>query len=427
MKFAVIRGGIASLGLFLGIVASAASADIASLSSAGAVAAVATSASSSKSHHFLLSSSSSGKQRQLGRWHEKQVNPARDDKSPVPAPAPVAAQDEPNEAVHFGDTVCPCIGFDNVEGTTMVTLKLEEEGERGKVAEDGEEEQRKTREVKISYRADLGAHCEPWDKGVHPFCKGGRDPSFCMEKWCYVDPCNCKIPTMPKMSIYLPDVTYRGKPLAYSYATCGGEDKMLNAFPEVGSPGCRCIGFDHIQGSTEITFRDGRTAAYPAEIGSSCEAWDRQRHPECFSSDKPPPWCANSWCYVDPCSCSLADGVVPKISAYLPKATFTGKNLYYSYETCGNPDVWTKENNPEACVNQKTEDACVRLSRCSWSSSGKRCLGFELVHHPLCEGVLARLEGFSDEEKSHASLTAFPTQIATFTSVVIAASIAMLN
>jgi len=159
--------------------------------------------------------------------------------------------------------------------------------------------------------------------------------------------------------------------------------------PEVGSPKCRCIGFAGVSGTTEITFKDGATGEYPADIGTSCSAWDNNRHPEC-KGDKAPSWCKANWCYIDPCECELPGDVVPKISAYLPDATFTGKNLYYSYETCGSADTWTEKNHEDACVNQDTEGDCSKLSRCSWT--GDRCLGSELVNHPLCTEAAKKIE-----------------------------------
>jgi len=268
----------------------------------------------------------------------------------------------------FGDTLCPCIGFDNINGETTVTF-----------------DEDKT----VAYPADLGSRCEPWDDRRHPTSCAEKDQEpglgkgWCKTKWCYVDPCNCNLDVLPKVSDYIPDARYRGKPLFYSYATCGNPDGFTEKVPQVGSPGCRCIGFDNIPGTTEISF-DGKTYEYPAEIGGSCRAWDDVTHPEC-NGKKPPSWCRAHWCYVDPCSCNLKGGVVPKISAYLPKASFTGKGLYYSYETCHSPDTWTEKGNPQACVNQETKDECDTNDRCTWT--GTRCLGNELVDHPLCEGV----------------------------------------
>jgi len=296
-------------------------------------------------------------------------------------------QSKPHDgAVHFGDTRCPCIGFDNIEGSTMVELEVE-----------GDEK------MSVSYPADLGARCEAWDQAKHPSCSGdGKKPGWCKQRWCLVDPCRCNIEILPKPSVYLPMATYVGKPLFFSYATCGGKDMWTNPdlVPEVGKPKCRCIGFNGMPGSTEVQFSDNKLGVYPGDVGGSCKAWDNAHHPSCKGEDAPA-WCQENWCYVDPCSCELPDGAVPKISAYLPEATFTGKNLYYSYETCHSEDKWTKKHNKQACVNQETEGKCDQNPRCAWT--GKRCLGAELVSHPLCVDDEKKPEAKKVDEKSGAA------------------------
>jgi len=266
--------------------------------------------------------------------------------------------------VHYGDSVCPCIGFDNLQGETMV--QLDHHGQM----ED------------VSFPADLGARCEAWDEDTAPACKDGEEAGYCSQKWCYVDPCRCDIDILPKVSVYNSEATYRGKPLFFSYATCGGKDQFTKKVPQLGNPKCRCIGFDGVSGSTEITFMGGGKGEYPADLGATCQSWDKSRHPDC-GGDQPEAWCKANWCYVDPCECDLPGDLVPKISAYLPDATFTGKNLYYSYETCGSADTWTTKYNVDACVNQDTENECAQHSRCAWNNN--RCLGIELVNHPLCK------------------------------------------
>jgi len=296
---------------------------------------------------------------------------------------------KPTNGVHYGDSRCPCIGFDNIDGESILAVK-----------HDGED-------VEISYPADMGSRCEAWDDNRYPKCKAGAKPGegegWCAQPWCYVDSCNCDIDVLPKMSeLYNAEATFRGKPLFWSYATCGGKDVFTKKVPELGRPQCRCIGFAGLAGSTEIAFKDGVKADYPADMGTSCSAWDLDRHPACLGGDDVPHWCKSRWCYVDPCDCQLPGETVPKISAYLPDATFTGKNLYYSYETCGSADTWTEKNHGTACVNQDTEDACGRLSRCRWT--GSRCLGAELVDHPLCKEAGAALVKKLGGSKSGAGL-----------------------
>mmetsp|Transcript_23094 Transcript_23094/g.65643 ORF Transcript_23094/g.65643 Transcript_23094/m.65643 type:complete len:343 (+) Transcript_23094:95-1123(+) len=287
----------------------------------------------------------------------------------------VALRSKPVVA-HFGDTRCPCIGFDNIQGETLVSF-----GDKTQAASP----------------ADLGARCEAWDDGRNPACKEGEEPGigngWCGQKWCYVDSCNCDLPVMPKVSTYVPDATYRGKPIFFSYATCGGKDSWSEEIPEVGKPGCKCIGFDNIPGTTDISVKDEdgdeKVVSYPAEIGGTCKAWDDGVHPMCRGKDKPE-WCKERWCYVDPCTCNLKKK--PYVTMYLPEATFTGKSLYYSYHTCGSEDHFTKKYNIEACQNQKSKDKCLDLklktgaAKCAWT--GTQCFGWEIVEHPLCKKVI---------------------------------------
>eukprot|EP00445_Apocalathium_hangoei_P004821 CAMPEP_0203861892 /NCGR_PEP_ID=MMETSP0359-20131031/13278_1 /ASSEMBLY_ACC=CAM_ASM_000338 /TAXON_ID=268821 /ORGANISM="Scrippsiella Hangoei, Strain SHTV-5" /LENGTH=366 /DNA_ID=CAMNT_0050779205 /DNA_START=54 /DNA_END=1154 /DNA_ORIENTATION=+ len=305
----------------------------------------------------------------------------------------VRSKGEP-ENLHFGDSACPCIGFDNIRGETTVVL------------DDGAE---------VAYPADLGARCEKWDDGVHSACKEGQTPGFgngwCAQSWCFVDPCNCDIPVMPKMTKYVPDARFLGKPLYWSYATCGGEDMFSDELPEIGAAGCRCIGFDNIPGETEIVVpgddrRPDQVVLYPAEIGGTCKAWDHKVHPECTKGAESPSWCQQRWCYVDPCSCSLK--APPKVTTYLPDATFAGKSLYYSYETCGHADTFTKTYNIHACVNQDSEEKCLKLEskdgaqKCAWI--GSSCLGAELVSHPSCTKLIEKKQHVSAKSGSVTAL-----------------------
>jgi hypothetical protein len=267
---------------------------------------------------------------------------------------------------HYGSPDCPCVGVDEIEGSTTASLK------------DGS---------KVSYPADLGAHCKAWDADNHPKCP---DESWCESKWCYVDPCNCKnVKVLPKPSIYLPGAKYQGKPVYFSYATCGSKDtysaetekkkaaeidQMCSSAVDAakwGAENCRCIGIGPQPGTTKVSIKD-KHVAYPADTGATCHAWDAGNHPEC-SGGSPPSWCSQAWCYVDPCSCTLS--TPPKTSNYLPSANYQGKPIYYSYATCGGTDSYTA-GRKEACVNQKTESDCAKLDKCGWNG---KCLGAELI------------------------------------------------
>lgn len=267
-----------------------------------------------------------------------------------------------------GHDDCPCIGIDQLEGETIATLK------------DGS---------KVPYPADLGGRCEAWDLKKHPSCPGA---AWCKQEWCYVDPCNCKtVAVLPKPSIYLPGGQYKGKPVHFSYATCGGKDSYSSAKEKKktqqdiaktcavkvdsskwGADNCRCIGISPQPGTTKVKI-ENKMVAFPADTGAVCNAWEKDNHPDCDRDDAPD-WCSQAWCYVDPCSCKLA--TPPKVSSYLPSSTYQDKPIYYSYATCGEKDNWTGGNR-QACVNQKTGGACMRYDKCAWT--GKECLGKELV------------------------------------------------
>jgi hypothetical protein len=172
-----------------------------------------------------------------------------------------------------------------------------------------------------------------------------------------------------------------------------------------GESKCRCVGIANLLGEIAVNTGDWKSGGasfqqlaggpatgqlsklhfpqkvtkYPADTGGTCDAWDNGRHPACKDEDpsKRPEWCENKWCYVDPCSCDL--DVPPKVSFYVPGATFQNIPIYYSYSTCGSNDTWTAKYHKDACVNQKSATACGKLDKCHWT--GKNCLGKELVGH----------------------------------------------
>jgi len=269
----------------------------------------------------------------------------------------------------------------------------------------------------VPYPADLGGKCHAWDEKSHPLCKKGSKEAFCAQKWCYVNPCECDLEVLPKTSSYMPGSTFQGKAIYYSYATCGAKDsftakhhaeacvnqdseascskldkcawdgkkcfgKELQAKCDriqdpwqVGFWGCRCIGLAGVSGK----FTASTSLSFSADMGSSCKAWDDGTHEECKGDGAKPDWCKKKWCYVDPCSCTLPEKNPPKLSSYLPGATYQNKPLYYSYGTChpGVEDTYTKKLQPKACVNQDSQAKCAAHPDCAWT--GKRCLGKELV------------------------------------------------
>ncbi len=111
----------------------------------------------------------------------------------------------------------------------------------------------------------------------------------------------------------------------------------------------------------------------------------------------PPPYCFQSWCYVDPDNCQLdgfstenggsaSDAVeslvfdgtehapmgVPKVVTGADAANTADKpkpkKLYYSYQTCGSHDAYTAM----ACLAFESEEKCgAHDSVCAWTGEGE--------------------------------------------------------
>lgn len=82
----------------------------------------------------------------------------------------------------FGSASCPCVGFDNISGSTIVL----------------------SGSTKLQYPADVGAHCEAWDNDREPFsCKENQHPGvgkgWCAQQWCFVDLAIVICPRSPKL------------------------------------------------------------------------------------------------------------------------------------------------------------------------------------------------------------------------------------
>lgn len=263
----------------------------------------------------------------------------------------------------FGSEECPCIGFDDIGGETLAVVKGKE----------------------VSYPADLGGSCEAWDESKNPECKGGSAPKWCSQKWCYVDPRNCHAPELPEMSEYQPKASYQNMPLHYSYSTCDAEVKPKET-PVEGLHGCRCIGFDDASGSFMATIGK-KKVEYPVETGSQCNAWDSERAPECMGGNDAPDWCKKKWCFVDPCSCSLE--VPPKASDYLGEATFQGKQVYYSYATCGEEDSYSSKEKIKESTGAVDEMCSAIVSGPAFGEEDCPCIGFRGI-----EGdIMAKISG----------------------------------
>jgi len=111
------------------------------------------------------------------------------------------------DPTRFGDKKCQCIGVDGRNGTALITYG----------------------DTTMDYPVDVGSRCEPWEKEDDPACQVESPPGYCEMKWCYVDPCDCNLSVPSKASSYLPTAKHDGRPVHYSYVTCGAEDKWSSA------------------------------------------------------------------------------------------------------------------------------------------------------------------------------------------------------
>lgn len=298
----------------------------------------------------------------------------------------------------YGKDKCPCVGIDNLKGYYATQQQF----------------------YHVQYAAEAGASCAAWDDGMHPKCRGGG-PTWCKQKWCYVDPCNCDLDVVPKVT--KAGIEYQGGPAYWSYDTCGGVDfwsqdmdpdactkqkseaacsknencawngkqcggkEAVNAcsaakkndVTKYGEEDCRCVGLGgRSPGKAFMYVNKKDLAEYPANLGATCEAWEMDAHPDCLKDGSKPAWCSAKWCFVDPCKCKAA--VPPKaVMKSNSDMRFQGKTAYWSYATCGSTDSWSSNSSHGGvyCNQQKSEAACSKVSKCAWD--GKQCLGKALV------------------------------------------------
>jgi len=143
---------------------------------------------------------------------------------------------------------CKCTGMAGAEGTTFP-------------------EGSKQNGTAITYHADAGSSCKAWDDSVAASagtCGGEGAPKWCTKKWCFVDPCSCGIKPPPKRSSYFPNARKNGRPVYYSYATCGSEDSWTASNHDKACPnqvdeaacggvkacawtGTKCVGKDLVE------------------------------------------------------------------------------------------------------------------------------------------------------------------------------------
>jgi len=136
-----------------------------------------------------------------------------------------------------------------------------------------------------------------------------------------------------------------------------------------GSEDCRCVGIDEIEGETVVALEKHGKVSFPADLGGRCEAWDAEVHPGCPGES----WCAQKWCYVDPCKCKNV-AALPKPSAYLPDAKYQGKPVHFSYATCGATDSYSAEEEKQTAKDLEATCA-VEVDSSKWGAENCRCVG----------------------------------------------------
>lgn len=304
----------------------------------------------------------------------------------------------PIQQTSYGKDPCPCVGIDNLKGYYASQEDY----------------------YHVQRPVEAGASCEAWDDAKHPACRGSMPPQWCSQSWCYVDPCNCKLDVVPKMSTA--GIKYQGNDAYWSYNTCGGTDfftadasyspdacvaqkkagdctkndkcawdgkqcmgKQAAATCDAkrdeavhGQDDCRCVGLDgRTTGKAFMYITEEEQTAYPPSVGATCNAWEMDSHPECKKDGAKPTWCSAKWCFVDPCKCKAA---IPPKTVMGPNRgmRFQGKTAFWSYATCGSKDTWTKAHSGKYCIFHDTEEKCAKQDRCAWN--GKDCLGKALVN-----------------------------------------------
>eukprot|EP00928_Gymnodinium_smaydae_P093641 TRINITY_DN7793_c0_g1_i2.p1 TRINITY_DN7793_c0_g1~~TRINITY_DN7793_c0_g1_i2.p1 ORF type:complete len:1481 (+),score=150.17 TRINITY_DN7793_c0_g1_i2:309-4751(+) len=306
----------------------------------------------------------------------------------------------------FGDMRCPCVGISGLAGLTQASISADS---------------------RSSYPMDVGSRCEPWDDGrFRGACEQegetpGQGLGWCRMSWCYVDPCNCNLKELPVKSEYFPNSRYKGRPLYYSYATCGFSDaerrnaaeapvpksmcgsygvreecdrhydhcRWLSASGAVnegrcvtvevadtcdipwedqvlGRPACACVGISGLPGATTLPVGDD-VAEYPGAVGSICFPWDLDVHPECAGQTSPPAWCRKRYCFVDACTCESTEYLQNATS--MPHAVSQGHRIYKSYLTCDHVEKFTAKERSKMCTRAYSEEACALRANCSWTGN----------------------------------------------------------
>jgi len=118
----------------------------------------------------------------------------------------------------YGSEGCPCVGID-VSGSMkpFPTVAIDD-------SKSGTWD---------TFPPEIGTTCSSWDENANSLCKGPNPPEFCSQRWCYVDPCNCKgIDTAPKQTQNIAGSNIKGRPMYFSFSTCGDQYLLDDGWPE---------------------------------------------------------------------------------------------------------------------------------------------------------------------------------------------------
>lgn len=78
------------------------------------------------------------------------------------------------------------------------------------------------------YSPDVGSSCRAWEMEAHPRClQSGDKPGWCSMKWCFVDPCKCKVKNSAVMGRNQ-DMRFQGKRAFWSAETCGNAESFYS-------------------------------------------------------------------------------------------------------------------------------------------------------------------------------------------------------
>jgi len=122
----------------------------------------------------------------------------------------------------------------------------------------------------LRYPSNVGSTCQAWEGAAHPDClKDGEKPSFCTQKWCFVDPCKCKTKVPPKAVMKSNrHMRFQGKTAYWSSGTCGSTDHWSSKFQ-----GDSCASL-----STEASCSANADCAWTGK-----ECWQKDIHQMCNS------------------------------------------------------------------------------------------------------------------------------------------------